>query len=56
MIDPSKQFASLVNYRHRGTASASTSCLLLACKGVGIGATRFGVSVVVGVERSVLQS
>ncbi len=37
-------------------ALASICCLLFACKGVGTGAIRFGVSVFVGVERSVLQS
>ena len=34
----------------------SKCCLLFASKGVGTGAIRFGISVVVGVERSVLQS
>ncbi len=56
MIDPSKQFASLVNYRLSGEASVSKCCLLFASKGVGIGAIRFGVSVVVGVEQAVLQN
>jgi hypothetical protein len=43
-------------YRLNGEASVSKCCLLFASKGVGTGAVRFGVSVIVGVERSLLQS
>jgi hypothetical protein len=43
-------------YRFSGKASVSKCCLLFASKGVGTGAIRFGISVVVGVERSLLQN